>query len=48
MTIKLMAKICSVTAIALLVVAAPGPANWPPRTALGWQIDHFLGYFAAG
>jgi hypothetical protein len=48
MTIKLMAKICSMTAIALLVAAAPGPANWAPRTALGWQIDHFLGYFAAG
>ena len=40
-----MAKICSVAAIALLVVAALGPANWAPRTALGWQIDHFLGYF---
>ena len=46
MTIKLMAKICSVVVIALLVVAALGPANWAPRTALGWQIDHFLGYFA--
>ncbi|MGO8973651.1 MAG: hypothetical protein ACLQNV_08995 [Steroidobacteraceae bacterium] len=46
MIIKLMAKICSVVAIALLVVAALGPANWALRTALGWQIDHFLGYFA--
>ncbi len=46
MPIKLMAKICSVAAITLLVVAALGPANWAPRTALGWQIDHFLGYFA--
>ena len=46
MTIKRMAKICSMVAIALLVVAALGPANWAPRTALGWQIDHFLGYFA--
>jgi len=46
MTIKLMAKICSLAAIALVVVAALGPANWAPRTALGWQIDHFLGYFA--
>jgi len=45
MTIKLMAKICSVAAIVLLVVAALGPGNWTPRTALGWQIDHFLGYF---
>ena len=30
----------------LLVIGAVGPANWTPRTALGWQIDHFLGYFA--
>jgi hypothetical protein len=35
-----------VAAIALLVVIALAPANWTPRTALGWQIDHFLGYFA--
>jgi VanZ family protein len=30
----------------LLVIGALGPANWTPRTTLGWQIDHFLGYFA--
>jgi hypothetical protein len=30
----------------LLVIGALGPANLTPRTALGWQIDHFLGYFA--
>ena len=46
MTIKLIAKLCSVTAIVLLVIFALGPANWQPRTALGWEIDHFLGYFA--
>ena len=45
MTIKLMAKICSVAVIALLVAAALGPANWAPRSGLGWEIDHFLGYF---
>jgi VanZ family protein len=32
--------------MALLVFAALGPADWQPRTALGWQLDHFLGYFA--
>jgi hypothetical protein len=32
--------------VVLLVIGALGPANWTPRTALGWQIDHFLGYFA--
>jgi hypothetical protein len=45
MTIKLMAKFCSVAAIILLVLAALGPANWAPRTEYGWQIDHFVGYF---
>jgi VanZ family protein len=38
-------KFCSVTAIVLLVFAHLGPAKWQPRTGLGWQLDHFLGYF---
>jgi len=46
MPVKLMAKFCSVAAIALLVFAALGPAKWAPRSGLGWQIDHFVGYFA--
>ena len=29
----------------LLVIAALGPAKWAPRTELGWQFDHFIGYF---
>jgi VanZ family protein len=40
------AKVCSVAILVLLVIGALGPASWTPRTALGWQIDHFLGYFA--
>ena len=28
-----------------VVFVALGPANWAPRTALGWQFDHFVGYF---
>jgi VanZ family protein len=40
------AKILSVAIMVLLIIGALGPANWTPRTALGWQIDHFLGYFA--
>ena len=39
-------KACSMAIIVLLVIGALGPANWTPRTALGWQIDHVLGYFA--
>jgi VanZ family protein len=46
MPIKLMAKFCSVAAMVLLVIAALGPADWSPRSGLGWQIDHFVGYFA--
>ena len=38
-------KICSVTVMVLLVVISLGPAKWQPRTELGWEIDHFLGYF---
>jgi VanZ family protein len=40
------AKVCSVPIMVLLVIAALGPAKLAPRTELGWQIDHFLGYFA--
>jgi VanZ family protein len=40
------AKVCSLAIMILLVIGALGPANWTPRTTLGWQIDHFLGYFA--
>jgi VanZ family protein len=41
-----MAKICSVAGMVLIVIFALGPANWQPRTGLGWEFDHFLGYFA--
>jgi VanZ family protein len=40
------AKVCSMAIMVLLVIGALGPANWTPRTTLGWQSDHFLGYFA--
>jgi VanZ family protein len=45
MTIKRMLKVCSVTALVLLVFVALGPAKWQPRSGLGWEIDHFVGYF---
>ena len=40
------AKVCSGMVMVLLVIGALGPENWTPRTPLGWQFDHFLGYFA--
>ena len=39
------AKVCCVPIVTLLVIAALGPENWAPRTHLGWQFDHFVGYF---
>jgi len=39
------AKVCTVPIAVLLVIAALGPAKWVPRTELGWQFDHFIGYF---
>jgi formate hydrogenlyase subunit 3/multisubunit Na+/H+ antiporter MnhD subunit len=45
MTIKLMPKVCSVAALVVLPFIALGPAEWTPRSGLGWEIDHFVGYF---
>jgi VanZ family protein len=39
------AKACCVPIMVLLVIAALGPEKWAPRTHLGWQFDHFIGYF---
>ena len=39
------AKVCCVPIMILLVLAALGPEKWAPRTELGWQIDHIVGYF---
>ena len=39
------AKACCVPIVILLVIAALGPEKWAPRTNLGWQFDHFIGYF---
>jgi hypothetical protein len=46
MSIKSSAKVISVAALGLLVFAALGPAKWVPRSGLGWQIDHIVGYLA--
>jgi len=45
---RLWMRFCSFAVIGFLVYVHLGPARWqPPRTGLGWQLDHFLGYFAA-
>jgi VanZ family protein len=42
---RLVTKVGCFAVIALLVITGLGPPNWQPRTSLGWQIDHFVGYF---
>ena len=34
------------TALASLAMAAVVPTKWVPRTGLGWEVEHFLIYFA--
>jgi len=36
---------CCIAALVLLVLVGLGPANWQPRSGLGWEVDHFVGYF---
>jgi VanZ family protein len=38
-------KLSSVGVLVLLAIMALGPENWQPRTGLGWEFDHFAGYF---
>ncbi len=45
MRIKLGLKVFSLVALAFLVFLALGPASWQPRSGLGWEFDHFIGYF---
>jgi hypothetical protein len=42
---RTLAKACSLPIMILLVIAALGPEKWAPRTELGWQFDHIIGYF---
>ena len=39
-------KFCSAVVMVLLVIIALGPAKWQLRSGFGWEIDHFVGYFA--
>jgi VanZ family protein len=38
-------KLSSVAILILLAIMALGPENWQPRSGLGWEFDHFIGYF---
>ena len=45
MKMRSLMKFASVAVAVLVVVVALGPAKWAPRTNLGFEVDHFLGYF---
>ena len=38
-------KFASVVVMIIVVIVALGPEKWQPRSGLGWQIDHLVGYF---
>jgi VanZ family protein len=43
--LRLIAKICSLMALAVLLAVALGPEAWTPRSGLGFRFNHFAGYF---
>jgi hypothetical protein len=45
MTIKPIARVCGVVSLVVLAIVALGPANWQPRTGLGWQVEHIASHF---
>jgi hypothetical protein len=44
MTMQRILRGCCIAGLVLLVGIGLGPANWQPRSGLGWEIDHFVGY----
>ena len=44
MTVKSALKICCLGAMPVLVFFGLGPAHLQPRSGIGWQFDHFVGY----
>jgi len=45
MNFKRVLQVCCITVLLVLAFVALGPAKWQPRSGLGWEIDHFAGYF---
>ena len=45
MNIKSIARFCSLAVIVFILITGLGPAQWQPRTSLGWELDHVVGYF---
>ena len=38
-------KVCSLAGLVLFLVVGLASPNFQPRSGLGWEIDHFVGYF---
>ena len=45
MDFKRLLKICCVAALVAFLFVGLGPSAWQPRSGIGWQVDHFAGYF---
>lgn len=45
MAFKRVLKVFCLVVVVVLTFVALGPARWQPRSGLGWEIDHFAGYF---
>ena len=38
-------RACCLAGLVVLLFVGLGPARWQPRSGLGWEVDHFVGYF---
>ena len=45
MSFKRLLKLGCLGGLVVLAFVGLGPASWQPRSGLGWEIDHFAGYF---
>ena len=44
-TLRRVLQTCCIVGLLVLAFVGLGPAKWQPRSGLGWEIDHFVGYF---
>ena len=43
-TMRRLLQVSCVVGLVVLAFIALGPARWQPRSGIGWEIDHFVGY----
>jgi VanZ family protein len=44
MVVRRVLQTCCIVGLVVLAFVGLGPATWQPRSGLGWEIDHFVGY----